>query len=266
MFLPPLSTRDSDFYSAAPAPPPRKRASRVGTVVVHEAQLLRHQIPKFAWNVFVGKQRSLRANRRPPNSDSRLAYCLPGPVETRLAPVLFAGVEGQRFHDSHNSFISTFTSRCLLSLFLGPSLLPNQEIHFLFSMEDSRDAFKIPHDLKIFKEVFNSERATRDNAFWKAFDLPKVPSHVPLCILDSVTSDERNRGRNCKSWRFRVLAYNCCWAKKLLKRMPPPRYFPTDPGKQYIHVLDGVPYVPCAAHRYGRLCRRCFFTSLPAAS
>lgn len=44
----------------------------------------------------------------------------------------------------------------------------------MFSMEDSRDAFKIPHDLKIFREVFSCERATRENDFWKAYDLPKV--------------------------------------------------------------------------------------------
>ncbi|CAM9810248.1 unnamed protein product, partial [Hapterophycus canaliculatus] len=49
-----------------------------------------------------------------------------------------------------------------------------KEIHFLFSMEDSRDAFNIPHDLRIFKEVFQCERATRENDFWKAYDLPKV--------------------------------------------------------------------------------------------
>lgn len=41
-------------------------------------------------------------------------------------------------------------------------------------MEDSRDAFNIPHDLRIFKEVFKCERATRENEFWKAYDLPKV--------------------------------------------------------------------------------------------
>eukprot|EP00903_Cladosiphon_okamuranus_P011628 g10937.t1 len=54
-----------------------------------------------------------------------------------------------------------------------------KEIHFLFSMEDSRDAFKIPHDLKIFKEVFSCERATRDNDFWKAYDLPKLVGTLP---------------------------------------------------------------------------------------
>lgn len=53
-------------------------------------------------------------------------------------------------------------------------LASDQEIHFLFSMEDSRDAFNIPHDLRIYKEVFNCERATRENEFWKAYDLPKV--------------------------------------------------------------------------------------------
>lgn len=47
-------------------------------------------------------------------------------------------------------------------------------------MEDSRDAFKIPHDLKIFKEVFQCERATRENEFWKAYDLPKVNRPPPL--------------------------------------------------------------------------------------
>ncbi|CAN0247502.1 unnamed protein product [Scytosiphon promiscuus] len=54
-----------------------------------------------------------------------------------------------------------------------------KEIHFLFSMEDSRDAFKIPHDLRIFKEVFQCERATRENEFWKAYDLPKVVEGLP---------------------------------------------------------------------------------------
>ncbi|CAB1115930.1 unnamed protein product [Ectocarpus sp. CCAP 1310/34] len=53
------------------------------------------------------------------------------------------------------------------------------EIHFLFSMEDSRDAFNIPHDLRIYQEVFKCERATRDNKFWKAYDLPKVVETLP---------------------------------------------------------------------------------------
>lgn len=59
-----------------------------------------------------------------------------------------------------------------------------QEVHFLFSMEDSRDAFNIPHDLRIYKEVFKCDRATRENAFWKAYDVPKVRStHREICSI-----------------------------------------------------------------------------------
>jgi tRNA(Arg) A34 adenosine deaminase TadA len=42
---------------------------------------------------------------------------------------------------------------------------------YFFSHEDSRDAFAIPHDLKILKEVFGIEPGgyRRSNAFWKSF-------------------------------------------------------------------------------------------------
>lgn len=41
---------------------------------------------------------------------------------------------------------------------------------YFFSHEDSRDAFAIPHDLKILKEVFRLEPGgyAHDNAFWSA--------------------------------------------------------------------------------------------------
>lgn len=41
---------------------------------------------------------------------------------------------------------------------------------YFFSHEDSRDAFAIPHDLKILKEVFGLEPGgyRRSNAFWLA--------------------------------------------------------------------------------------------------
>ena len=40
-----------------------------------------------------------------------------------------------------------------------------------FSHEDSRDAFAIPHDLKILKEVFGLEPGgyRRSNAFWNSY-------------------------------------------------------------------------------------------------
>ena len=43
--------------------------------------------------------------------------------------------------------------------------------YYFFSHEDSRDAFAIPHDLKILKEVFGLEPGgyNRRNAFWNSF-------------------------------------------------------------------------------------------------
>lgn len=43
--------------------------------------------------------------------------------------------------------------------------------YYLFSHEDSRDAFAIPHDLRILKELFGLEPGgyRRSNAFWTAY-------------------------------------------------------------------------------------------------
>lgn len=43
--------------------------------------------------------------------------------------------------------------------------------YYFFSHQDSRDAFAIPHDLKILKEVFGLEPGgyRKSNAFWNAF-------------------------------------------------------------------------------------------------
>jgi len=45
--------------------------------------------------------------------------------------------------------------------------------HYLFSHEDSRDSFAIPHDLRILKEVFTLDPGgyNADNAYWKSFSL-----------------------------------------------------------------------------------------------
>lgn len=44
---------------------------------------------------------------------------------------------------------------------------------YFFSHEDSRDAFAIPHDLKILKEVFdvNPGEYRRSNAFWDSYSI-----------------------------------------------------------------------------------------------
>lgn len=48
--------------------------------------------------------------------------------------------------------------------------------YYLFSHEDSRDSFAIPHDLRILKEVFTLDPGgyRAENAFWKSFDLKKL--------------------------------------------------------------------------------------------
>jgi len=52
---------------------------------------------------------------------------------------------------------------------------------FLFSHEDSRDAFAIPHDLKILKEVFTLDPGgyRAENAYWKSFALRQQVEALP---------------------------------------------------------------------------------------
>ena len=48
--------------------------------------------------------------------------------------------------------------------------------YYFYSHEDSRDAFAIPHDLKILKELFGLEPGgyRRSNAFWTAYSIPAL--------------------------------------------------------------------------------------------
>lgn len=52
---------------------------------------------------------------------------------------------------------------------------------YFFSHEDSRDAFAIPHDLKILKEVFTLEPGgyNRANAFWKGQSIHALADQAP---------------------------------------------------------------------------------------
>lgn len=53
--------------------------------------------------------------------------------------------------------------------------------YYLFSHEDSRDSFAIPHDLKILKEVFTLDAGgyNAENAFWKSYALKRVVASLP---------------------------------------------------------------------------------------
>ena len=48
--------------------------------------------------------------------------------------------------------------------------------YYLFSHEDSRDAFAIPHDLRILKEVFTLEPGgyNAKNAYWTSYAIPAL--------------------------------------------------------------------------------------------
>ena len=54
-------------------------------------------------------------------------------------------------------------------------LFLSKPLHF-FSYQDSRDAFAIPHDLKILEEVFglNDGNYRRRNAYWTAYSIPEL--------------------------------------------------------------------------------------------
>ena len=53
--------------------------------------------------------------------------------------------------------------------------------YYLFSHEDSRDSFAIPHDLKILKEVFTLDPGgyNRENAFWKSHAMRDMANALP---------------------------------------------------------------------------------------
>src|SRR5262245_18117691 len=53
--------------------------------------------------------------------------------------------------------------------------------YYLFSHEDSRDSFAIPHDLKILKEVFTLDPGgyNAENAYWKSYSLRKLARELP---------------------------------------------------------------------------------------
>jgi tRNA(Arg) A34 adenosine deaminase TadA len=53
--------------------------------------------------------------------------------------------------------------------------------YYLFSHEDSRDSFAIPHDLKILKEAFRLDPGgyNAENAYWKSYSIRKLARTMP---------------------------------------------------------------------------------------
>ena len=51
-------------------------------------------------------------------------------------------------------------------------------IYYFFAYEQTRDAFNIPHDLRILKELFGGHYA-RKNAFWESHDIVRMTAALP---------------------------------------------------------------------------------------
>jgi tRNA(Arg) A34 adenosine deaminase TadA len=53
--------------------------------------------------------------------------------------------------------------------------------YYLFSHEDSRHSFAIPHDLKILKEVFTLDPGgyNAENAYWKSYSIRRLVRALP---------------------------------------------------------------------------------------
>jgi len=60
--------------------------------------------------------------------------------------------------------------------------------YYLFSHEDSRDSFAIPHDLKILKEVFTLDPGgyNAENAYWKSYSLRRLVRELPEAKREKV--------------------------------------------------------------------------------
>lgn len=65
--------------------------------------------------------------------------------------------------------------------------------YYFFSYEESRDAFGIPHDLQILKEVFGVDNGEYRavNAFWSAYSIPELIAAAPQQERDALSQREQ---------------------------------------------------------------------------
>ena len=76
--------------------------------------------------------------------------------------------------------------------------------YYFYTYEDSRDAFGIPHDLRILKEVFGVDDGgyRRSNAFWTAYSIATLvevePSRYALSYACRISGSVPSM-RRCRS-------------------------------------------------------------------
>jgi len=77
--------------------------------------------------------------------------------------------------------------------------------YYLFSHADSRDAFAIPHDLRILKEVFGLDPGgySARNAYWTSYAIPRLVAALPppdrqrlQARLDALTTEYADLSRH----------------------------------------------------------------------
>ncbi|HEY8594805.1 MAG TPA: nucleoside deaminase [Devosiaceae bacterium] len=61
--------------------------------------------------------------------------------------------------------------------------------YFMFSHEDSRDSFNIPHDLRILREVFTLPPGgyNAQNAYWKSYAIPRLVAGLERADREALT-------------------------------------------------------------------------------
>lgn len=65
--------------------------------------------------------------------------------------------------------------------------------YYFFTYQDSRDAFNIPHDLKILDEVFKLDDGDyrRQNAFWTAYSIADLIDAEPEPVRSDLKAQDR---------------------------------------------------------------------------